>query len=139
MKWILFFTFCICEQSFAATNTKYSVSLGKDPREVIFWQQRNIKTKNAYLIGYRAPSGKVTERVLPKEEYLSSVKELKEWRKKLIPKQTPAAGPFCDDQIVVNEGEATHFICLSGMDRQVKTKYLRWVRGQTNLITGRLW
>lgn len=72
-----------------------------------------------------------------KEEYLSSIKDLKQWRNNLIVKQTPPAGPLCADRVVVGEKEAANIICLTGMDRKDKMGFFRWVRGQTNLVSGR--
>ena len=139
MKWIICIYIVLVVKPYALANSNYSLSLSVHSGEILVWQEKSIKNKNikSYLISYKSPSGPSVDRVLPREEYFSSVKALKRWRKNLTLKQTSIVDPLCLDKVIFEENKVVQFICLSGVDSAEKTKYFRWVREQTDLVSGR--
>jgi len=138
MNWILFVLLSLSSVSQAAIKSSYSLTMGHHSEATLYWQHRTVKNKNVFVIGYREAGRFPTEQVVPKDEFNKDVRELKDWRKKLIMKQSAMAGPACNETVLMSEDDGLIPVCLQGILKSEKTSFLRWYRKQTDLVSGRL-
>jgi hypothetical protein len=138
MKSVLVFILLAATTSQAAVKSAYTVSIGQSAQTTLYWQHKSIKNKNVFVMGYHGPRGIASEQVIPKDEFQNQIKELKDWRKKLILKQTAAAGPNCSETVIIGADQGIVPVCLQGTSKESKTAFLRWYMKQTDYIAGRL-
>ncbi|MGZ3771162.1 MAG: hypothetical protein ACXVCP_07650 [Bdellovibrio sp.] len=129
---ILISTIFLFSSAFA--DSQDLITIGSDNHEVLWIEQKAIKNKNIYLMGYRSPDQRQIERVIPSEIYISSIKELQDIKKSFHNKPMLSSYPFCEERIVIQHNKDKELLCLDFFEAKEKKKVIQWVAQQADFL-----
>ncbi|MGZ3773148.1 MAG: hypothetical protein ACXVCY_06225 [Pseudobdellovibrionaceae bacterium] len=117
-----------------ASNQQDVITIGSDNLQVLWLRHKSIKNMSVYLMGYRSPSNRQIERVIPKKVYFASIKELQELKKVFVQKRSLSSFPFCEEPIYIYHNSNKDFLCLDLFAKSEKRKVIHWVSQKANLL-----